>query len=221
MLTSVLTGLSILIVGDSHLTTAHTLIESLHSGLEQNGAEVRSLGVCGSNAGDWLQTVKGTCGAAQREPGGEVQILDASAATTTPIDALITRYKPDLLVIVMGDTMAGYKDASFPRAWAWQQVTSLTKEIAKADTRCIWIGPAWGSEGSKFQKSPARTQQISSFLASNVAPCEYIDSLKLSKPGEWATTDGQHLTRSGYQAWGQALTQQILQSPIVKKLEKK
>lgn len=46
---------------------------------------------------------------------------------------------------------------------------------------------------------------MSSFLATNVAPCTYIDSLTFSKPGEWITTDGQHFTIDGYQKWAKAI----------------
>jgi lysophospholipase L1-like esterase len=46
---------------------------------------------------------------------------------------------------------------------------------------------------------------MSQFLASNVAPCTYIDSLTFSKPGQWVTTDGQHFTVAGYKAWGTAI----------------
>lgn len=220
MLASVLTGLSILIVGDSHLIAPSYLIDSLHTNLEERGASVQTVGVCGSTPSDWLTTTPGTCGAAERAPGGEVKVLPVNTPTQ-PISQLIGKYKPDLVVVVMGDTIAGYKDATFPKSWAWQQVTGLTKEIAKNKTACVWIGPPWGSEGQKFQKTDARTKQVSSFLASNVAPCEYIDSLTLSKPGEWPSTDGQHLNRTGYQAWGDALTQTLLNSPTLKKLEKK
>jgi len=220
MLTSALAGLSILIVGDSHLTVPYYLIDSLHSGLEEQGAEVRTFGVCGTNPSDWLKPTEGTCGAAEREPGGKVKVLPASTSTIE-IDQMIARYKPNLLVVVMGDTLGAYKEPVFPKTWAWQQVTGLTQAIAKAGTACVWIGPPWGTEGQKFHKTEVRTRQVSAFLASNVAPCEYIDSTQLSKPGEWATSDGQHFTRSGYQSWGKALTQELLESPTVQKLEKK
>jgi len=220
MLTSVLAGLSILIIGDSHLTVPYYLIDSLHMGLERQGAQVHTIGVCGANPGDWLKPVKGTCGAAERRGDAAVQVLDVNTPAT-PIDQLLAQDKPDLVVIVMGDTMAGYQQATFPKTWAWQQVTALTQTVAKANTACVWIGPAWGTEGGKYQKTFARAKQVSAFLSSNVAPCQYIDSLTLSKPGEWATTDGQHFTKSGYEAWGKALTQQLAESPIVQELKKK
>lgn len=220
MLTSVLAGLSILIIGDSHLTTPHYLIESLHMGLVEQGAKVHTLGVCGTNAGDWLQAVPGTCGAAERVGAEKTKLLGRNGPTR-PIGGLLAAEKPDLLVIVMGDAMAGYDKPAFPKAWAWQQIGGLTKAIGKTGTACVWVGPAWGTEGGKYKKTFARVEQMSAFLASNVAPCDYIDSLKFSKPGEWATTDGQHFTASGYQAWGKAITKAIAAAPTVKALEKK
>lgn len=219
MLTSLLTGLSILIIGDSHLTAPY-LIDSLYTGLEKQGAEVRIFGVCGTNPQDWLKSVDGNCGAAERAPSGETKILPTNTSTI-PIDKLIAKYKPDLLVVVMGHTLGAYKNTVFSKTWVWQQVTGLTKAISATGTACAWIGPPWGSEGQEFGNTELRTKQVSAFLATNVAPCEYIDSTQLSEPKEWATRDGLHFTRSGYQAWGNALTNEILTLPIIKKLEKK
>jgi lysophospholipase L1-like esterase len=43
---------------------------------------------------------------------------------------------------------------------------------------------------------------MSEFLSTAVAPCRFIDSTQFSKEGEWPTIDGQHLTPTGYKAWG-------------------
>lgn len=220
MLTSVLAGLSILIVGDSHLTVPYYLIDSLHTGLQQHGAQVHTMGVCGANPGDWLTSSEGTCGAAQRRGSEPAEVL-ARSTPTQPIDQLLAQEKPDILVVVMGDTIAAYSQPTLPKAWAWQHVTAFTQEVSKTGTTCVWVGPAWGTEGGKYKKTFARVKQVSAFLESNVAPCHYIDSLTLSKPGEWATTDGQHFTRSGYEAWGKALTHQFVNLPAVQELAKK
>ncbi|MNT91929.1 hypothetical protein D3C72_2331090 [compost metagenome] len=60
----------------------------------------------------------------------------------------------------------------------------------------------------------------SKFLAANVAPCSYIDSLQFSKPGQWATVDGQHLTAPGYKAWSQDISKALLEAPAVKEAKK-
>lgn len=206
MATSLLAGLSILIIGDSHMATPYYLIDGLHDDLTRKGAQVHSIGICGANAGDWLKaTPGGACGAAERRGSTPVVTLPSST-TTTPIKDLIAQDKPDLVLIVIGDTMAGYDKPSLPKAWAWQQVTGLTKAIAETGTQCAWVGPNWGSEGGKFGKTYARAKQMSAFLGSTVAPCSYIDSLQFSQPGQWRTTDGQHLTGPGYQLWGAAIS---------------
>lgn len=202
MASSLLAGLSILIIGDSHLATPDYLIGSLHNELLAKGARVHSIGICGAQAGDWLKvSPAGTCGGAERKGGGKAVVLRGKAATQ-PVAALIASEKPDLVLVVLGDTMAGYSQANFQRAWVWQQTTKLVKSIAGTGTQCAWIGPNWGSEGGKYGKTYARVEQISTLLSSNVAPCGYIDSLKLSKKGQWATVDGQHLTATGYKQWG-------------------
>ncbi len=210
MLTSVLAGLSILMVGDSHLIEPAYLITTLHDDLTKNGAVVHSIGVCGSNPGGWVKATPSDCGGAERRGNGKVEVH--SNMQTRPITELIAEEKPNLVIVIMGDTMAAYDKGSFPKTWAWQSTTQLTKAIAGTNTQCIWIGPTWGTEGGKYNKTYARVRQVSNFLNSNVAPCAYIDSLKLSKPGEWATVDGTHLTETGYQAWGKALSQAIVET---------
>lgn len=211
-----LAGLSILMIGASHLANPGYLIDTLHDPLVQSGAIVHTLGVCGSAPADWTTTKKGDCGGAQRTGKGPISYTGANAVTQ-PVKQLIQAEKPKLVVVVIGDSLSGYKSPSFPRAWAWQQVTALTKEIASTGTACVWVGPAWGSEGGKFGKTFSRVKATSEFLASNVAPCTYIDSLKFSKPGQWRTIDGQHLTPSGYKEWGKAIAAAIAVSPAVKK----
>ncbi|MCU1720421.1 MULTISPECIES: SGNH/GDSL hydrolase family protein [Pseudomonas] len=219
MAASLLAGLTILMIGDSHLATPDYLIKSLHDNLVQQGAQVHSLGVCGSKAGDWTKVTPGECGGAERRNKDKAVVL-GNKATTQPISQLIAADKPDLIVVVMGDTMADYTKPAFPKTWIWQQTTSLTKEIKNAGTKCVWVGPNWGSEGGKYGKTYARVELTSKFLASNVAPCDYIDSLKFSKQGQWATIDGQHLTSMGYISWSKAITDALLASPVVKDVKK-
>lgn len=206
MTSSLFAGLSILIIGDSHMATPNYLIGSLHDDLIRKGANVHSIGICGANAGDWLKvTPGGSCGAAERRGKAPATAL-AGKVNTTPIKELIGKEKPDLVLIVIGDTMAGYEKQSFPKAWIWQQTTGLTKAIAQTGTQCAWVGPSWGTEGGKYGKTYAKVKQMSSFLSANVAPCSYVDSLKFSTPGQWSTTDGQHLNVQGYQKWGLAIS---------------
>jgi hypothetical protein len=200
---SVLAGLTILVLGESHMSLADHLTEPLDANLTRQGAVVHSIGACGASAADWLITKKVDCGAEQRGTG-KIQIKGRDA-TTTPIGDLIAKDKPDLVVLVIGDTMASYDKPDFPKAWAWQSVTSLTKAIKATGTKCAWVGPAWGKAGGMYKKNDPRTELMSHFLASNVAPCTYIDSLAFSKPGQWVTTDGQHFTVAGYQSWGNAI----------------
>jgi len=206
---SILAGLTILIIGDSHLATPNYLIGSLHDNLLKQGAKtVHTIGVCGSTPGDWLAVTPGTCGGAERI-GNAKAVVSGADAKTKPIAQLMAADKPDLVVIVMGDTMAGYTKESFPKTWAWQQTTSLVKAISANGTKCAWVGPAWGSEGGKYGKNFARVELTSRFIAANAAPCKYIDSLSFSKKGEWATVDGQHFTAPGYSQWASAITKAL------------
>ncbi|QEI07412.1 SGNH/GDSL hydrolase family protein [Pigmentiphaga aceris] len=203
---------SVLIIGGSHLATPNYLISSLHDALQAKGATVHTLGVCGTTPSDWLKETAGTCGGAERVGKTTPTVLGAKAVTQ-PIGQLISKDKPALVVVVIGDNIAGYGNPGFPKAWAWQQVSSLTKAIAATNTPCVWIGPTWGNEGGHYNRTFPRVQMVSKFLETGVAPCRYIDSLKLSKQGEWPTTDGQHLTATGYRHWGEALAKEISAVP--------
>ncbi|ALM85417.1 SGNH/GDSL hydrolase family protein [Bordetella sp. N] len=215
---SVLTGLTILVVGDSHLGYPGYLIDTLQDNLLANGAkQVHTVSVCGSTPAQWITATPGTCGGAEKV--GKTPVVHKQTASTTPISQLLAADKPNLVIIVQGDTIGGYAQPVFPKTWVWQQVTTLTKAIAATNTACVWVGPPWGSEGGKYQKTFPRVQQISSFLATNVAPCEYIDSTKMSKPGDWGSTDGQHLTTTAYKAWGKDISDALQQLPGVKKLK--
>ncbi len=212
MLTAALAGLSILIIGDSHLTSPSHLITPLHEALVSQGARVHTLGVCGTLPTEWLVATPGTCGGAERIGNGGVT-LQGNAAVTRPIQQLIAQDKADLVLIVMGDTLAAYDKPAFPKAWAWQQVSGLTKAIGATGTQCVWIGPGWGSEGGKYGKTFDRVKLMSAFLAHTAAPCSYIDSLQYAQPGEWGTVDGQHFTQSGYRAWSDAIVKALPDTP--------
>lgn len=208
---SVLAGMTLLVLGESHMSLADHLTEPLNAALVAQGAKVHSIGACGANPGDWLITKKVDCGAEQVN-GDKLQIKGREA-TTTPIGELIAKDKPDLVVLIIADTMASYDKPAFPKAWAWQSVTGLTKAIAATGTKCAWVGPAWGKAGGMYQKNDPRTQLMSQFLASNVAPCSYIDSLTFSKPGQWVTTDGQHFTVAGYKSWATSIADALSKLP--------
>ena len=83
MASSLLAGLSILIIGDSHMATPNYLIGGLHDDLIRKGANVHSIGICGANASDWLKASPGgACGAAERRGKAPAVILRGKASTT-------------------------------------------------------------------------------------------------------------------------------------------
>jgi hypothetical protein len=212
-----LLGLTFLVIGESHMSLPGYLIDPLHDDLTKQGAMVYSVGACGASAGDWLKKGPVPCGA-ERSGNGK-SAFKGRDSTTTPIKELIATDKPDVVVVIIGDTMASY-GKPFPQAWAWENITNLTKEIASTKTKCVWVGPPWGNDGGKYGKTENRVQFMSKFLANNVSPCTYIDSLQFSKPKQWATLDGQHFTPAGYQAWSNAITQSIVNLPDIKQAKK-
>lgn len=212
-----LAGLTVLVIGDSHMTQEY-LISTLHDELMHQGATVYSYGACGTFSGDWIKKVRPSCGSAFRLDKGKIRNRVAEAGSTRPLTDMVQEYHPDLIVVVNGDDMAGYKSATMPKNWAWHQITSLTAGIKSSGTRCVWVGPPWGEEGGMFGKTFARVRELSDFLAQTVSPCVYLDSLKMSRPGEWKTVDGVHLQHSGYQAWSSEISKEIIASDILKEI---
>jgi hypothetical protein len=219
-MSNLLMGLTFLMIGDSHMANPRYLITTLQDDLMAAGAKVVSYGVCGVSAGAWVTPHPMPCGAAMRDNKGPIVENRDKTAKTTPIDQLIAKVHPNVLVVEIGDPMAGYNLKVMPRANIADNVSELTTRIKATHLPCVWIGPGWGTEGGPYFKTFARVKELSDYLKTIVSPCQYIDSLQLSKPGEWPTFDGQHYTSVGYQKWGAALAQVIEQNVTLRAMVK-
>jgi len=205
-----LAGMVILAIGDSHMAGRDYFLTNLHDQLEAQGASVHSYGMCGGNAGDWLYRSTVSCGRGQHDDNNP-PVTDANKVEPTwNINDLIAKFHPNLVIIELADTMASYGSA-FPRAWIYDQVHALTGRIHADNIACVWVGPIWGNPGPPYFKTNERVKEMSDFLAQSVAPCKYIDSTAFAQPGQWPTTDGQHLSSSGYHQWGANITNAIVQ----------
>ncbi len=196
-----LAGLVILVIGDSHMAGRDYLLTNLHDALENEGATVHSYGMCGASAGDWLYKTTVTCGRGEHHAKSP-PVTDRDKATTWNLNELIQKHHPGLIVVELADTMAGYGSAELPRAWVYDQVRALTGRIKSQNISCVWVGPIWGNEGPPYRKTVVRVKEMSQLLSQSVAPCGFIDSTSFARPGQWPTTDGQHLTGAGYKQWG-------------------
>ena len=91
LLSSLIVGAAVLVIGDSHLSKPDYLIKSLHDELSRQGAVVHSLSACGASAADWLGAVKMVCGA-ERIGNGPVTLV-VQNASTRPVKPLIAADK--------------------------------------------------------------------------------------------------------------------------------
>ncbi|WP_439597482.1 SGNH/GDSL hydrolase family protein [Falsiroseomonas sp.] len=205
-----LAGLSLLIIGDSHFVYPGSLITHLHDQLRRDGATVATYSACGVGAGAWVVPRDVPCGTATRTGNGQIQTNRTNTARSFQIDELIQRHRPNVVIVGIGDTMGGYSQREMPRSWITEQVRTLTTRFQASNMPCIWVGPTWGTEGGPFFKTFARAKELSDYLATQVAPCAYIDSTTFSRPGAWPTYDGQHHTAEGYANWARALNTQIV-----------
>lgn len=205
-----LAGLVILAIGDSHMAGRDYLLTNLHDQLEAQGASVHSYGMCGANAGDWLYRTTVSCGRGQHDDKSPPITDKGKVEQTWTLNDLIQKNHPNLIIVELADTMASYGTA-FPRAWIYDQVHALTTRIKQDNIPCVWVGPIWGNEGPPYHKTVDRVREMTQLLSESVAPCKFINSTAFSSPGQWPTTDGQHLNSSGYRQWGAAITNSIVQ----------
>jgi hypothetical protein len=207
-----LAGLIVLVIGDSHLASKDFLLESLQDGLVAEGATVHSYAVCGSGPHDWVAQTELPCGRAERHNLEAAEIDKSPKVKVWSLADLIRRHHPDLLIVELGDNMAGYGVLpDLPKDWVVTQVHELMAPITAHRLPCIWVGPTWGAEGGASHKTFARVKALSDELAQIVAPCRYVDSLRFSQPGQWPTFDGEHMTPDSYRLWGADITAATVQ----------
>jgi hypothetical protein len=202
-----LAGLVILVIGDSHMSSPDYLDTTLHDALTAEGAVVNTYGMCATNAADWIYKVTAPCRAERHGPASA--IYGKTVAPTWVLGDLIAQNHPNLVMIELADTMAGYDKPELPKPWIYDQVRQLVGRITSQHISCVWIGPTWGNPDSGYHKTVARVKEMSDFLSQIVAPCGYVDSTKFARPGEWQTVDGQHLTSAGYRKWGADIAEAV------------
>lgn len=205
-----LAGLVMLIIGDSHIAGTWAFNDALVNLLVGQGAQVHAFGVCGSSPANWINPALNPCGRGERHNGEPAKIEADPRLRGWTLPDLIGRYSPNLVVIEFGDTLAGYGVMpTLPRQLIQEQVHDLLISVKARNLPCIWIGPPWGSEGGPYKKTYARVKEVSDYLSQIVAPCHYIDSLEFSKPGQWPTRDGIHLTPPGTEIWDKYIVSSI------------
>ena len=143
----------------------------------KDGAKVETFGSCGMPAGAWVTPRPVACGVAQRVGNGPVQENRTPKAMSWSIDALIDRYKPNVVVVGIGDPMAGYNQKDMQQPLDQAERRSADRAHRSASPPCVWIGPGWGKEGGPYSKTFARVKEFSEYMATIVAPCAYVDSL--------------------------------------------
>src|SRR5665213_862372 len=153
-----LAGMIILAIGDSHMAGRDYLLTNLHDQLEAQGASVHSYGMCGASAGDWLYRTTVSCGRGEHNDKSPPIAEHGKSEATWSLNDLIQKNHPNLIIVELADTMAGYGQAAMPRAWIYEQVKALTARIKADNIACVWVGPIWGNEGPPYYKTVARVK---------------------------------------------------------------
>ena len=203
-----LAGLTILMIGDSHLTHKNTLVASLPEAFVAQGAKVVTYGLCSSKPEDWVdEKPLNACGYTKRVGTEHINVSMDKNDAPPNIQALMQQWHPDAVVVVFGDAMAGYSQPQMPTDWIKDQVHALVENIGS--TKCVWIGPTWGHYNPRYGKTDARTVELANLLNKEVQPCHYVDSTKLLQQKDVSTEDGLHLTSEDYSKWSQAIIQNV------------
>jgi hypothetical protein len=167
--------------------------------------------MCGASADAWMQKTTVSCGRAERHDKAAPIADMGKQDYTWQINDLIAKHHPNLVIVEAADAMGGYGSPQLPKAWIYEQTHALAGRIAASGASCIWVGPVYGELNSPYHKGNDRVQELSQFLSQSVAPCRYVDSTRFAQPGQWPTTDGQHLTTAGYKAWGADIANAVVQ----------
>ena len=148
-----LAGLVMLIVGDSHIAATSFFNDALQDALVSQGAAVHSFGVCGAAGADWINPAPIVCGRGERHNSEPARIDTQHNLRGWALPDLINKYKPNLVVIELGDTLAGYGVMpTLPRALIDEQVRELLIPIKSRNLPCIWIGPPWGPKAARTRR---------------------------------------------------------------------
>jgi hypothetical protein len=202
-----LAGMVVLAIGDSQLMM---MMSPLQNQLEDAGATVHSYAMCGATAGDWLYPSTITsCGRAERHERGAIVLENTKAVPTYSLPKLIEEHHPNLIIVQLGDMMAGYGQPHLDQQWIVNQVHALTAKIAASHIACDWVGLTWGQNIPPYPKEDARVKEMAQLLSQSVSPCQFIDSTAFARPGQWATKDGGHLLPDGYRQWSADITEAV------------
>lgn len=204
---TLLAGVTLLILGDSHVAFKDSLLSVLPEAYESMGAKVVTYGVCSSSPIGWVKGPKDTgCGGTIRTGTGPIDDPFAATFPFPDITSLINTLQPTAVMFIYGDTIGGYTADPFPAEWIEKQVKPVTT-LAGAKTKCLWVGPTWGTYNPRYGKTEETTTRLTGFLKSHVQPCTYIDSTSFMQSKAVETVDGLHLTPQSYKAWGDGIVQ--------------
>src|ERR1700683_3839140 len=110
-----LAGLTLLVLGDSHMAGHDYLLSSLHDALENQGAVVHSYGMCGASADAWLERTTVSCGRAERHGTGKIAADFGKQEYTWQIKDLLDKHHPNLVIVEAADALGGYTSPELPK----------------------------------------------------------------------------------------------------------
>lgn len=129
--TSLASASSVLFIGDSH--SVGPFGRALDQHLRDEGHVVTTAASCGSIARWWFTGQKTTCGFFARTDAGI-----ASEGTTAPtplLSELISKTKPELVIIELGGNYVNTPSDDFVRS----DISKLVSAVTESGAKCFWI----------------------------------------------------------------------------------
>lgn len=184
--TSLKPGARVLQIGDSH--TVGSFGEELDGLLRGAGAQVSTYAASGSSATTWAQGGTTSSGWIERRADGSVvQPPWNSRQPVPPLESLIAREKPEVLLVNLGANFRGASEGELKR-----QVQSLGEIARKHGVELVWVGPPPTREDGS---NPSSLKSFDQRMSALVGPYgQYVPSQGLV--GGYSGSDGIHYSGS-------------------------
>ncbi|GEM_PF-3619817 len=188
----------ILLIGDSHSSSATGYGQELYTQLKNHGDSIRSYSLYGSDPGHWNKGDRHSLIYLKSHPLvfiDENNQRTESTDNNPTFDSFNSQFQPDIIIITLGTniiTQIATDNAD---------VIKNTKELAQKASQnsyCYWVGPPNIKDNRKDNLNSA-IQKIKTIVEPN---CEFIDSQPLSDETK-LNPDNIHYTAEGGQQWAQ------------------
>lgn len=221
-------GAKVLQIGDSH--TVGAFGDQLYKSLSTNShvTTARSIGLASASGSHYSAESPAKRTLNYGYIDRPLMKSSTPKGTVDKLSSLLTKTKPDVLIVELGDNFAGYRESKNNDIFAKNEVQKILNQISLSNSKpneCFWVGPTWtdwvddnglpvdkrkNARGTFYKKSTLRAQQIARLIKKEIdGKCTFIDSMKIMDKSEVKTADGIHCNKTSGTLWGQRVYEEI------------